>query len=247
MELRQKTGVSMMACKSALQEAEGDGEKAIEILRKKGAMAAEKKSGRETSEGAIATSGRAIASVRCETDFVARSEDFRKFVQDLADKVEKNGIEKAKDWFEDKKNEMIAVIGENLSLGDVATVPGGDVVGSYIHSNAKVASVVALTGGTEEVARNIAMHIVANSPRVIEPADVDNKEVEKEKEIWKEQLKQEGKPEEIVEKILLGKEKKYREEQAVQTQPFVKNPDMLVKEYVASENAIIESFSRAEV
>ena len=80
---------------------------------------------------------------------------------------------------------MIAVIGENLSLGDVATVPGGDVVGSYIHSNAKVASVVALTGGTEEVARNIAMHIVANSPRVIEPADVDNKEVEKEKRFGK--------------------------------------------------------------
>ncbi|QQS59127.1 translation elongation factor Ts [Candidatus Peregrinibacteria bacterium] len=247
MELRQKTGVSMMACKSALQEAEGDTEKAIEILRKKGAMTAEKKSGRVTAEGAIAVSGRALASVRCETDFVARSEGFRKFVQELADKASTDGVEKAKEHFEEKKNEMIAVVGENLLLGDVAVIPEGDTVGSYIHSNAKVASVVALTGGTEEVAKDIAMHVVANSPKVIEPADIEDKEVAKEKEIWKEQLIQEGKSEEIIEKILLGKEKKYREEQAIQTQPFVKNPDVLIKDYVASENAVIESFSRAEV
>jgi elongation factor Ts len=247
MELRKKTGVSMMACKKALAEANGDMEAAVDILRKAGAAKADKKSDRATGEGAVAVSGRAVVSVQCETDFVARNEAFLDFVTSLAALADGDGEEAAKAKFEEQKAEMITKLGENLSFGEAVVVPGGDTFGGYVHSNNKIASVVSLTGGSEDIARDLAMHVVASSPQVISPADISDELVEKEKEIWAEQLKNEGKPEQIIEKIMIGKEKKFREENALEKQAFVKDPDVLVEKLVADAGGQIESFVRVEV
>lgn len=245
MELRKKMGVSMMACKKALVEADGDMDKAIDILRKSGQAKAAKKGDRETTEGAAATSGRAAVSLYCETDFVARNEDFLRFVQSLADEANSKGEEAAKSLFETKKTEIITQLGENITFGEGKVIEGGDTLGHYVHSNKKIAVVVALSGGTEAMANDIAMHIAASAPQVISPEEVDDALLEKEKEIWTEQLKNEGKPENIVEKILLGKEKKFREENALIKQNFVKNPDQTVEEFLG--DATVESFVRIAV
>lgn len=247
MELRNKMGISMMACKKALVEAGGDMEKAIEALRKSGAAKAEKKSDRETAEGAIAVSGRGIFSLQCETDFVARNEDFLSFAQDVANEANTNGEEAAQALFDSKKTDMITQLGENMVFGEVKVLSEGDTVGAYVHSNRKVASVVALTGGTEDLARDIAMHVTASSPQVLSPEDISDELVEKEKEIWSEQLKNEGKPEQIIEKIMMGKERKFREESALLKQSFVKNPDQTIEQLVSDAGATIEAFVRVEV
>jgi elongation factor Ts len=247
MELRNKMGVSMMACKKALVEADGDIEKAIDILRKSGAAKADKKADRATGEGAVAISGRAAVSLRCETDFVARNDDFISALQDLADEANANGENAAKAKFESKKTELITQLGENISFGEEKVIPGGDTVGSYLHSNRKIAGIVALTGGSEELAKDIAMHVVANSPQVIAPEDISEELVAKEKEIWAEQLKNEGKPENIIEKIMMGKEKKFREEGALLKQSFVKDPEITIEALLKKSGAEVESFVRMEV
>lgn len=245
MELRAKTGVSMMACKKALVEANGDMNAAIDILRKTGAAKAEKKGDRDTSEGAVAVSGGAAISLQCETDFVGRNDDFLALAQELADEAATNGEEAAKAMFEKKKTDAITKLGENITFGEAKVLKAGDTVGRYIHSNNKIAVVVAITGGTEDMARDVAMHIAASSPQVISPDEVDDTLVAKEKEIWTEQLKNEGKPEQIMEKILMGKEKKFREENALLKQNFVKNPDQTIEEFLG--DATIEAFVRLEV
>ncbi len=247
MDLRNKMGISMMACKKALVEAEGDMEKAVDILRKSGAAKAGKKSDRTTSEGAVAASGRGAVSLKCETDFVARNEDFLKILQELAEEINKNGEEAAQDLFEAKKTELITQLGENISFGEGKLISGGDQVGSYIHSNNKIVSIVALTGGSEELARDIAMHVAANAPQVIAPEDISDELVAKEKEIWAQQLKNEGKPEQIIDKIMMGKEKKFREEGALLKQDFVKNPEVTIEQLLSQAGAEIESFVRIDI
>ncbi|MBI5414297.1 translation elongation factor Ts [Candidatus Peregrinibacteria bacterium] len=246
MSLRQKTGVSMMACKKALLEAKGDMAAAEIVLRKQGEAKAASKRDRVTSEGAIAISGNTIISVRCETDFVARNEDFLTFVQDLASEGAKNGAKAVESKFEAGKTEKIAKIGENLTLGDVRTVDA-PVLGGYVHSNRKIGALIGLSGGTKEVAADIAMHVTAMNPLVLSPNDVSNDLVEKEKEIWRDQLKNEGKPAEIVEKIMMGKERKFREESALIAQAFVKDQQKTVGEYAKQNGAEVKAFARVEV
>jgi elongation factor Ts len=247
MELRKKMGVSLMACKKALSEADGNVDAAIDILRKSGIERANKKSGRETGEGAVEISGGTAVSLRCETDFVARNEAFRKALFEIAQEAEQNGEDSAITLFERKKAELISQLGENISFGEFKSVSGGSVVGGYVHSNQKIASIVALEGGSLELARDIAMHVVANSPQVLSPENISEDLVEKEKEIWEQQLKNEGKPENIIEKIILGKEKKFREEGALLKQPFVKNPEVTIEQLVKGSGATITSFLRMEV
>lgn len=247
MDLRNKTGVSMMACKKALVETGGDAEKAVELLRKQGAAKAGKKADRETGEGAIAISDRGIVSLKCETDFVARNDDFLAAVEGLASTATAEGTEGAQNSFEQQKAELITKLGENIIFGECAVIEEGDTVGGYIHSNKKLAGLVALTGGTEDIAKDIAMHVVASSPQVISPEEISDELVEKEKEIWTEQLQNEGKPDQIIEKIMLGKEKKFREESALLKQPFVKNPEITVEQYLKENGAEVESFIRMSV
>lgn len=244
-ELRQRTNVAMLACKKALEEANGDMEAAIELLRKRGAAKAAQKGDRSTGEGIISISGRAMIKLLCETDFVARNETFIAFAQEIADKVAADGIDAAKAHFEEVRTDKIQEIGENIILEDVTIIEGGDTVDSYVHSNGKIGAVVALAGGTEEQARDVAMHAVAMDPLVANPEDVPSELLDKEKAIAKEQLEKEGKPAEIMDKIIAGKMKKFCSERALSSQNFVKNPDVTVAEYIGS--ASLAGFIRFQV
>lgn len=234
--LRARTGVSISACKEALEEAGGDEEKAIELLRKRGLAQAAKKAAREQAEGLafVAESGNKVAVVllRCETDFVARDDNFQKTGKEIADALLNGGESAAKAKAEALVPELVQKLGENITVGELHLVEGS-TIGSYLHSNAKIAVVVALDGGTKDQARDAAMHAAAASPKVVSPDEVDAAMVEKEKEIWREQLKNEGKPEAMWDKIMMGKEKKFREESALLKQAFVKDPSQTVEQYLA--------------
>ncbi len=229
--LRARTGVSMMQCKSALEEAGGDEEKAVEILRKKGASAAAKKAEREQSEGLVFTAegnGKAaIVRLDCETDFVARDENFIDLGQSIANALLEGGTENAQSVADEKIPAMVQKLGENISLGEMQLVESA-VSGVYVHSNGKIGVVIGLSGGSEDLARDVAMHAAAMNPLYVSPEDVTDEEVAKEKAIWEEQLASEGKPAEIVAKIMEGKEKKFREENALISQEFVKEPGQTV-------------------
>jgi len=237
--LRARTGVSMMQCKNALEEANGDEDKAIEILRKKGASAAAKKADREQSEGLvfIAEEDGKAAMIRldCETDFVARDENFLQLGQDIADALLSGGMDNAKNVAEEKLPGMVQKLGENISVGEMQVVESA-VSGVYVHSNGKIGVVIGLSGGSSELARDVAMHAAAMNPLYVEPSEVSDEAVEKEKAIWKEQLATEGKPAEIIAKIMEGKEKKFREENSLISQEFVKEPGTTVEKYLGDAN-----------
>lgn len=245
-EIRQLTGAGMSDVNKALRETDGDKDKAIEALRKKGQQMAAKKSDRETSEGVIAFAKEAgkvaMVGLRCETDFVARNEDFIAATQELADKLLELGNDEFSTWADGHiKNELVVKIGENLQLADFAVFEG-EVVGSYLHSNNKVASVVVLKGGSEELANDVAMHAAAMSPRYLNPEDVEEDVLAKEKEIYAEQLKAEGKPENIIEKIMEGKVAKFYTEVCLTKQAFVKDDKKSIEELVKGADASIENF-----
>jgi len=247
MELRAKSGVSMMACKKALVEAGGDADAAMEILRKKGAAKAADKADRATAEGTVAVVGRAAAALNCETDFVAKNADFVAFAREIAKIADEQNPDAAKKYFDEKKTEMITKLGENITLGGISKIEVGQIVGSYVHSNGKLAALVAIDGGDETVARDIAMHVAASDPKVLSPDEVDDAIVAKEREIWTEQLKNSGKPENIIDKILIGKEKKFREENALLKQNFVKNPEISVENFAKEKGATVVAFLRISV
>lgn len=244
-ELRKQTGVGMMACKKALEEAGGDSEKAIELLRKRGESKAAEKSERTTSQGGVALSGRAMVKILCETDFVAKNDKFIAFIEDIVAKADSDGADAAKAYFEEIKTDKIQEIGENMVLDAVEVVSEGSVIGGYLHTNRKVATIVALEGGDEEKARDIAMHATAMNPLVANTEDVPADLIEKEKAIATEQLIAEGKPEQIIEKILVGKIQKFCAERALTSQPFVKNPEQTVAQYLGDAKLI--KFVRVEV
>ncbi len=236
-ELRDRTGVAMMACKKALEEANGDMDKAVEVLRKRGAAKAGDKADRSTSEGRVAISGRAIVKVLCETDFVGKNEDFVSFVEAVAKKSEE-GVEAGKAYFEAEKTDKIQKVGENLVLGEIEVIDGGDIVAGYIHTNGKIGVLVALEGGTEDQAKDLAMHAAAMNPLCANPEDVDQDLIDKEKEIAREQLINEGKPEKIIDNIIEGKIKKFCAGQALTSQAFVKDPSITVADYLGDAKLV---------
>lgn len=233
----------MLACKNALEEANGDIDAAIELLRKRGESKAAGKAERETAEGTIAISGKAIVKLLCETDFVAINENTVAFVQSIADKANAEGVEAAKAYFEEIKTDKMQELGENLVL-ELVEIVEGEVVGGYVHSNRKVAAMVALDGGDEEKARDAAMHATAMAPIVANPDQVDPSLIEKEKEIAKEELLAAGKPENIIDNIIAGKIKKFCAERALTSQQFVKNPEQTVGEYLGAN---VTGYLRVEV
>lgn len=236
-KLRARTGSGILDAKNALEEAKGDEELAIEVLRKRGKAQAVKKGDRVQSEGAIfiATDGKkaALVQVKCETDFVGRSEVFVKFGQGLADTLLAKGKSAFDAYAAEKVPAAVLELGENISLGDVKEV-SAPVLGTYVHSNRKIGVVVGLEGGTTEQASDVAMHGAAMNPSYVRPSDVSQEVVLKEKEIWKEQMKNDKKPAEILEKIMLGKEKKFREENALTTQAFVKDQNVTVEKMLGA-------------
>lgn len=232
-----------MACKKALEEANGNEEKAIELLRKKGEAKAADRAERSTGEGVVAiaeTEGKAaIIKLGCETDFVAKGEDFIAAAKDIAEKVLNEGENFDASGI---ASELSLKLGEKIEAGKKKLVEA-KVIGSYVHSNNKIGVIVALSGGETETARDIAMHAAAMNPAYLSPEGVSQESVEKEKEIWKEELK--GKPENIMDQIMAGKEKKFREEQALTKQAFVKNPDQTVEQFAGESK--IEGFVRVAI
>jgi elongation factor Ts len=248
-ELRARTGVSILACKQALEEAEGDQEKAIEILRKRGMAQAVKKADRDQSEGAffIASSAAKAACVqlKCETDFVARSDDFIAIGEKIAKAYHDGGESSMKAEAEALLPAAVQKLGENITLGETSIVEAASV-GSYVHSNRKIAVLVGLDSASKvDMAKDVAMHAAAMNPLYVKAEDVPADVVLKEKEIWKEQMKDDKKPAEILEKIMLGKEKKFREENALLKQAFVKDSQKTVEQYL--EGAGVSAYVRMSI
>lgn len=249
-KLREMTGAGMMDCSKALDESGGDLEKAAEILRKKGAVKAANRSERVTKEGVIAISKTnnkiAIIGLACETDFVARNVDFVNTASEYAEKLLNSNITSFKVWAEeDIGNNLIVKIGENIQLA-FADIIEGSVLGDYIHSNKKIAAVVVMSGGAKDLANEIAMQVAAMSPKYLNPEEIEPAELEKEKEVYREQLKNEGKTENIWDKIIEGKLSRFYSEICLNKQPFFKEEDLTVEALVKKngEGVKIEKFRR---
>lgn len=257
-ELRERTGLGMMECKKALQETDGDIDVAIENLRKASGLKAAKKADRTAAEGVVAAkasedgSYAVVLEVNSETDFVARDEGFLGFVNSVLEKAYANKISDVAvlvdEEVESARQALVQKIGENIGVRRVALVePKGGVVGTYVHSNNRIASVVELEGGSVEVAKDIAMHVAAVNPRVTRPEDMPEDMVTKEKEIIKAQPDMEGKPENIVEKMMTGRISKFLKENSLVEQPFVKDPEVTVGQLAKKADASVVSFVRFEV
>lgn len=254
-ELRERTGVGMSDCKNALVEASGDLEIAIDLLRKKGLAKAAKRAGNETSEGKIkiVTENGAtyVAVVSCETDFVARNETFDAMLDHFISirqnvETDAEAIAQAEEL---KASEYTLKVGENMQIRTLTKIEG-DVVASYVHSNFKNGAIVVAKAGTDaNNLKQVAMHVVASNPQVLSPSDISEDTVTKEKEIqlaiMKEDPKNAGKSEEILTKIIDGKMTKFREENALLTQPFVVNPDQKVGDFIGKDSVV--SFQRYSI
>jgi len=261
-ELRQTTGAGMMDCKKALAEVDGDMEAAIEFLRKKGMAGADKKAGRVAAEGVIAIAiaddkkSGIIAEVNCETDFVAKGDEFKGFANEIAalalaadttDNETIMGLTMASgETVDTVRREMVARIGENMTLRFAKKIDSDGVIGQYQHGE-KIGVVVAMTGGDEALARDVAMHVAAVNPAAISEADVDQEMVAKERAFQIEQAKESGKPMEIIEKMIEGRMRKYLAEITLVGQSFVKNPDVTVEKLLKENGATVTSFIRLEV
>lgn len=250
-ELRERTGLGMLDCKKALKEADGDIDKAIEELRKSSGMKAAKKAGRTAADGVVAVrqegSSAMVIEVNSETDFVARDDGFLGFVNQAADKAFADKVEDIANLGLDAEREaLVQKIGENISPRRVGW-ENGEVVGSYVHGNNRIAVLVSLKGGDAELAKDVAMHVAAVNPQYVAPENVPEDVVAKEKEIYVAQAADSGKPAEIIEKMVTGRVRKFLEEISLTKQAFVKDPDVSVGDLVKKAGAEVVSFTRFEV
>ena len=254
-ELREKTGLGMMECKKALEEANGNLEEAIKKLRKSSALKAEKKASRTAVEGIITSkiSDKEITfvEVNCETDFVAKDENFINFCEEtlkvaVEASSEENLLDEVSKSMEKQRMSLVQKIGENIIIRKVKKITG-EVLDSYIHSNKKIAAGVSLDQGSPEIAKEIAMHIAASNPIVLSPEDLDESYINSEREIFRSQVEKEDKPEEIKEKMIQGKLNKQLADVSLLKQPFVKDPSKSVEAFLSESNTKISSFIRIEV
>ena len=263
-ELREKTGAGMIDCKKVLTETDGDMEKAIELLRERGIAKAAKKSGRVAAEGLveayIAEDGKsgAVVEVNSETDFVAKNEEFKTFVQNIAKQVLETNPKDVEELlaqeakFEAGKTvqevlvDKIATIGENMNIRRFKRFESEGLVEKYIHGDGKIAVLVNMKKGDKEVAKDICMQIAAARPEYVKRDEVPQERVNKEMEILKVQTMNEGKPEAIAEKIVMGRIGKFYEEICLIDQAFVKDPNMKVSELLKQKDAEVVEFARFE-
>lgn len=263
-ELREKTGAGMMDCKKALTETDGDIDKAVDYLREKGIAKAAKKADRIAAEGTtfVASKGNdaVILELNSETDFVARNEGFQNLVKEMADHIldvkpaDVDALNASKlangQTVEEKMNEAISTIGEKLTLRrfTLKTKTDNDSFGEYLHMGGRIGVLTVVEGSTnEEAAKDVAMHIAALNPKFVSRDQVSEEELAHEKEILKQQALNEGKPENIVEKMVEGRMRKYLEEICAVDQAFVKNPDQTVAEFLKTDGGVLVDFVRYEV
>ena len=258
-ELRERTGAGMMDCKKALTEANGDVELAIENMRKSGQAKAAKKAGRIAAEGVILARAEGNSAVmielNCETDFVGKDSNFRAFGEQVLAIAVTNKISdlealKAAEFADGESvevtlNNLIAKLGENMNLRRMIVVEG-DNLGTYIHGG-RIGVVTKLVGGSADLAKDLAMHVAANSPQFVKPEDVSAEVVAKEREIQVDIAINSGKTKEIAEKMVEGRMKKFTGEISLTGQPFVKDPNVLVADLLKKEGANVLEFIRYEV
>ena len=263
-DLREKTGAGMMDCKKVLTETDGDMEKAIELLRERGIAKAAKKSGRVAAEGLVeayvSENGKvgAVVEVNSETDFVAKNEEFKSFVMNVAKQVvEKNpadvetllaqdSIEVPGKTVNEVLVEKIATIGENMNIRRFERFESEGLVEKYIHGDGKIAVLVNMKKGTKEVAKDVCMQIAAARPEYLNEQSVPAERIEKEKEILKAQTMNEGKPEAIAEKIVEGRIGKFFGEICLVDQAFVKDPNKKVSQLLKETDSEVVEFARFE-
>ena len=261
-ELRERTGAGMMECKKALVEMNGDIDAAIEHMRKSGMAKADKKAGRAAAEGlvVIRTSAdnkvAAILEVNCETDFVAKGDDFQNFVNTIADRlIEAKPADLAAfletklasgETVEHTRKALIAQIGENMSVRRFEIINAKGTVSSYLHGT-RIGVIIDVEGGNDELGKDLAMHIAASKPICVNETEVSKELLDKEREIFKAQASESGKPADIVEKMVQGRIGKYLKEVTLLGQPFVKDPDQTVEQLLKGAGAKVNRFVRFEV
>ncbi|WP_100404457.1 translation elongation factor Ts [Bacillus solitudinis] len=262
-ELREKTGAGMMDCKKALTETNGDMEKAIDFLREKGIASAAKKADRVAAEGLASVKSEGnkavILEVNSETDFVAKNENFQKLVSDLASHILTNApvsVEEAQEQtftegqsVQEYINSSIAKIGEKISLRrfEIVEKEDGASFGEYLHMGGRIAVLTVVSSADSDLAKDVAMHVAAINPTYVSRDEVSQEEVEREREVLTQQALNEGKPENIVAKMVEGRLSKYFEQVCLLDQPFVKDGDQKVGKYVEAKGASVKSFIRYEV
>ena len=256
-ELRSKTGLGLMDCKKALQESSGNIDLAIVNLRKSSALKAEKKSSRTALEGIILA--RSIESIKwivmvevnCETDFVAKDKNFLNFCNKVLESAQEfynsdELLKRISEEVEEERKALVQKVGENVVVRRIESIEG-EILNFYIHNNKKIASAVSLKFGKKEIAKEIAMHVVASNPLVVRPNDLSESLVDKEKQIIKALVSKEDKPKEIIDKMIQGRIDKYFSEVSLLRQPFIKDPNQTVENFLKNSGSEIISFVRMEV
>jgi elongation factor Ts len=258
-QLRDRTGAGMMECKKALVETKGDLDAAAELMRKSGLAKADKKASRIVAEGTVALERQGLSAVlvevNCETDFVARSEEFQEFARDLARSALQKPVTNVEDAlnlgaggasFEERRRALIAKIGENIAVRRLVRLTAPTALGGYVHGG-RIGSLVALQGGDESLARDLAMHVAAANPAYIDAEAVPAAVVEKERQFLIDQSVGEKKPAEIIAKMVEGRLRKYLGEITLLGQPFIKDPDTSVEKLLKKSAAKVVQFVRYEV
>jgi len=258
-ELRERTGAGMMECKKALVETDGDLTQAADVLRKSGQAKADKKAGRIAAEGQVVVHGEGerfvILEANSETDFVAKDENFKAFIDEVAATVLRErpadvdalmALPHGDGSLEEARTALVTKVGENIAVRRFALVEANGPVGHYIHGS-RIGVVVELTGGDASLAKDIAMHVAASNPTYIGPDNVPAEQLEKEREILSAQAAGEGKPENIIAKMVEGRLRKYLAEITLVGQPFVKDPDVTVGKLLEQAGSSVARFVRYEV
>jgi elongation factor Ts len=261
-QLRERTGAGMMECKRALVDSGGDLDAAAELMRKQGSAKADKKAARLAAEGVIvverSANGRvaAMVEINCETDFVAREQDFRHFAADVARLalggrvVDVSALLAAElaagESIDTRRRALVAKIGENISVRRCVVLESNGALGAYVHGS-RIGALVAIEGGSAELAHDLAMHVAASNPRYISAAQVPAEVLAKEREILSEQAQQEGKSPEIVAKMIEGRLRKSLNEIVLLGQPYVKDPEQSVEKLLKGAGARVLAFERFEV
>ena len=259
--LRERTSAAMMDCKKALQACDGDMDQAADWLRSKGQAKADKKAGRQTAEGRIAVYNTdqmaTILEVNCETDFVARDENFKAFCEQVVKTAGENSVNTVADLMsqtiadaeitvEESRKQLIAKIGENIQIRRMEALSTTEQLGFYLHGG-RIGVLIEIQNGDADLARDIAMHIAASAPQVIAPENVAPEAIAKERSVFETQAAESGKAPEIIAKMVEGRIKKFLNEISLTGQAFVKDPDKTVGAYLKSKEATVVRFIRYEV
>ena len=253
-ELREMTGVGMMECKKALVETDGDLEKAVDLLRSNSALKAEKKASRVAADGMLVIhqdQGSVLAvEINTETDFAAKDEKFQVFCNNIKDHLAKNAInnvEELNEVFASEREALVQAIGENIQIRRMVKISDGDSIGTYLHTDGKLAAIVSIDSNDDELAKDLAMHVAASNPNCVTADQVDQELIARERAIFEAQAAESGKDPSIMEKMIEGKLKRFLSEITLVSQPFVKNPDQTVQALLSEKSAKVLSMSRIKV